>query len=544
MWQKRPFQARAIGRSAETAAQDVLNGKILLFWVLAFTAAGFYLRGIVDSPAALTARFSIDDSFYYFETAWQTRLNGFVTFDGLHPTNGVHFLWFAVLSAVAWLSPGKLFLLYAAYGVSLLLVLGVYWGIWRVGTLVEDTSRLLTLLLGLFWTFLLSDRVNLFFVGMESTLHMAMLWGALAAGLTLLRAARESSAFPGRQFLVFTLWLVLVTWTRLDSAVFTAALYLYALAMLGPRRFLHEPGARTWLAASLAIAGVGAAMQIAFFLGAGGTVLPVSALVKASGMVPGSDAGIWERVMSVVFPMTPFIAKHTPLHFAVELALFAALLYFAVRRAVKAPPPLRHYYGIAAALGGATVVYAALVSADHEPFWRWYLSPVYLFYGLTIAGALREAREGLRWRLFRLPLLAASVGVFVSFCFIVLFFATYTAVPHFLARAQLGLFLKQVTAEDDVLAAFNAGQLAFFSERRTVNLDGLVNDRRYLETILGNPDALAGYLRESGVHYAVDYDFYWGKDTVEGNTTVSYTFPVPDDHFGRVLYVRRMGNVQ
>jgi hypothetical protein len=285
-------------------------------------------------------------------------------------------------------------------------------------------------------------------------------------------------------------------------------------------------------------------MQIAFFLGAGGTVLPVSALVKATGMVPGSDAGIWERVMSVVFPMTTFIPKHTPVHFVVELVLFATLLCFAVRRAVKAPPPLRHYYGIAAALGGATVVYAALVSADHEPFWRWYLSPVYLFYGLTIAGALREAREGLRWRLFRLPLLAASVGVFVSFCFIVLFFATYTAVPHFLARAQLGLFLKQVTAEDDVLAAFNAGQLAFFSERRTVNLDGLVNDRRYLETILGNPDALAGYLRESGVHYAVDYDFYWGKDTVEGNTTVSYTFPVPDDHFGRVLYVRRMGNVQ
>jgi hypothetical protein len=540
MWQNRPPEAQATAAAGGTAARDALNGKILLFWILACTAATFYLRGIASSPAELTARFSIDDSFYYFETAWQTRLNGFVTFDGLHQTNGVHFLWFAILSAVAWLSPGKLFFLYAAYGVSLLLVLGVYWGIWRVGTLVEDTSRLLTLLLGVFWTFLLSDRINLFFVGMESTLHIAMLWGVLAAGLTLLRAAGESSAFPGRQFLVFTLWLVLVTWTRLDSAVFTVALFLYALAMLGPRRFLHEPGAKKWLAASLTIAGVGAAMQIAFFLGAGGTVLPVSALVKATDIGPGSDAGIWERVMSVVFPMTTYTPKHTPVHFAVELALFATLLCFAVRRAVKAPPPLCHYYGIAATLGGAIIVYAALVSADHEPFWRWYLSPVYLFYGLTIAGALREAREGIRWRLFRLPLLSASVGVFVSFCFIVLFFATYNAVPHFMARAQLGLFLKQVTAETDVLAAFNAGQLAFFSERRTVNLDGLVNDRRYLETILGNPGALAGYLRESGVHYAVDYDFYWGKDAVETSTAVRYSFPIADDHFGRVLYVRKM----
>jgi hypothetical protein len=477
---------------------------------------------------------------YYFETAWQTRLNGFVTFDGLHRTNGVHFLWFAILSAVVWLSPGKLFFLYAAYGLSLLLVMGVYWGIWRVGTLVEDKSRPLTLFMGLIWTFLLSDHINLFFVGMESTLHMAVLWAALATGIALMRAKDASGAFPGRALLVFTACLVLVTWTRLDSAVFSATLYLYAQATLARRYGTNGSAFRKFLAWSIVIAAAGAAMQIGFFCLAGGTVVPVSGLVKATGLGPEVTAGLWERVMSVVFPITSFIKAQTPPTLLAKLTLFAALLWFTIRQAVKAAPPLRHFYGFAAALGVATIIYTAVVGADHEPFWRWYLSPIYLFYMLAVAGVLREVRHGLDWRLFRMPALAGVASVFLSFAFIVLFFASYKPVPHYLMRVQLGLFLKDATAEGDIFAAFNAGQLAFFSERRTINLDGLVNDRRYLETVLGKPESLDGYLRANRVRYVVDYDFYWGKEAVEASTAIIYSFPVPDDYFGRVVYVREM----
>ena len=39
----------------------------------------------------------IDDTYYYLQTAWNAKVLGFVTFDGLHTTNGVQLLWFAII---------------------------------------------------------------------------------------------------------------------------------------------------------------------------------------------------------------------------------------------------------------------------------------------------------------------------------------------------------------------------------------------------------------------------------------------------------------
>ncbi|MGH6620851.1 MAG: hypothetical protein ACREF6_15005 [Alphaproteobacteria bacterium] len=244
--------------------------------------------------------------------------------------------------------------------------------------------------------------------------------------------------------------------------------------------------------------------------------------------------------MSIVFPIPTFVGMPMPWQLAAELALFAALLGYDVTRSRTAAAPMRHLYGFAAALGIATVVYAPIVGANHDPFWRWYLSPVYLFYIVTVASALREAREALRWRAFRIPALAATAGIAVSLLFMLLFFASYMPVPHFLARAQLGQVLKQTTAKDDILAAFNAGQVAFFSERRTINLDGLVNDYAFLRDVLNKPENLAAYLREKNVRYVVDYDFYWANAAIVDGTAARSSFPIIGDRLLRILHVREV----
>jgi hypothetical protein len=538
MMQNRPSRAQAVGMPPEAVSGSALNGKVLLFFMLVVLTASFFLTNAWRAPEDLTARFTIDDSFYYFETAWQTRLHGFVTFDGINRANGVHFLWFVVLLAMAFAAPSKMFILYGAYCISFVLVMAVYAAIWRIGTMVRDRSRLLTLLMALCWTFLLSDRGNLFFVGMESTPHMAVLVGCLIAFLALMQALDDPRRFPGRELLAFTVSLVLLTWVRLDSAIFSLFLYAYAIASLARRHGGHDARFRKYLVVSAAIAACGAIVQFGFFQAAGGTWLPISGLVKASGIGPAIAAGLWARYMSIVYPIPTFLYPPTPLQLAAELALFLALLCYAAVRAWMAPAPMRHLHGFAAALGAATAVYAPVIGAYHDPFWRWYLAPVYLFYILTVAAALREAGEAFSTKMGRIALLPGAAGAAALLLCGGLLFASYQPVPHYMARAQLGLILKRTTPESDILAAFNAGQLAFFSERRTINLDGLVNDYGFLRDVLGKPQALAAYLAEKNVRSVVDYDFYWADGIISDATTVRASFPILGDRLSRTLFVR------
>src|SRR5688500_7008341 len=48
-------------------------------------------------------RITIDDTFYYLNTAWNQRHIGFTTFDGINKTNGVQFLWYWILVIFSYL---------------------------------------------------------------------------------------------------------------------------------------------------------------------------------------------------------------------------------------------------------------------------------------------------------------------------------------------------------------------------------------------------------------------------------------------------------
>ena len=56
---------------------------------------------ILLSGGDLSTRLVVDDSFYYYETAWRFAESGAVTFDGVNATNGVQFLWFWLVAGLA-----------------------------------------------------------------------------------------------------------------------------------------------------------------------------------------------------------------------------------------------------------------------------------------------------------------------------------------------------------------------------------------------------------------------------------------------------------
>ncbi|GAH14848.1 unnamed protein product, partial [marine sediment metagenome] len=81
------------------------NGKILLQSLIVISIRFFYI--IIGGPEYITSSLTNDDSYYYFNTAWNTKLYGFVTFDSIHKTNGVHLLWFFIVYFLSFLTNSK-----------------------------------------------------------------------------------------------------------------------------------------------------------------------------------------------------------------------------------------------------------------------------------------------------------------------------------------------------------------------------------------------------------------------------------------------------
>lgn len=83
-------------------------------------------------------------------------------------------------------------------------------------------------------------------------------------------------------------------------------------------------------------------------------------------------------------------------------------------------------------------------------------------------------------------------------------------------RYNAAIWLKSNTNEEDIIGSWNAGQIGFFSDRRVINLDGLINNYDYYERILLNDNKFNSsefveYLNENNVSYIVDYKFYGFK---------------------------------
>lgn len=516
--------APPIGTAFRSAGIRMPNASILLFCVTVATVGTFFLFHIVSSPEELTSRFSVDDSFYYFQTAWQTALSGFVTFDGIHQANGVHFLWFVLLYAFALLSPDKIFLLYAGYLVALALALLVYGLIWRAGTLLDDRRRHLTLVIALLWTVILAGKSNQLFVGMESTLHMATLWACFVTFLKFTRKLEDGSDIPNIDFLLLSVCLVMISWARLDSALYSLIFYLGALFLTMRKNKIHAVLFSKCFWLSLIVIAVGAAIQIGFYMQSAGTVIPISGLIKAASP-HATSVEMLRSFVSILFPFGNIAALHAEWFLVTGTLLFLLLLFYVIWQARRAATPIHWAFHFASLLGVGTILFAALSCSHHDAFSRWYLAPVYMFYILGCGCFLHRSLYGTGVPSGRNGLFHSIVVLALYLLGISGLIESYARTPLYLTRYQLSQFLRDHTKPNDVLASFNAGQLAYFSDRKLINLDGLVNDKRYHDEILNKPSKILSYLRDNDVTYVVDYDFYWAESEIINNTELVYSIP-------------------
>lgn len=464
--------------------------------------ASVLARGVEYIATTLTN----DDAYYYLQTAWNIKQLGFPTFDGLHATNGVQFLWFWIVTLAAWLAPTKAALLHVSLMITFLFNAACYLIIWQLGQALQ--RPVLALYLACFW-FFLSFGSGIYSIGMENSLHALIFWAVVWQATTFLMRAQHHQR---PQLLQLTILLIFNVWTRLDGAIFSIILYGSCLFYAFYTEIFNVSRRRDLVGVVISggITLLGLAIQMIIFQWMGGSILPVSTLVKQSW-------SNWDNVWSSV--ALPIIG------IMIVLGLIAVRLFKLYDPEQKLAAFKVVWYSL---LVGVIFHLISTAGVDAYRWYLWYLSPAYIFWIITISliidGFVRLITSRLISKTSLLLPITVCLLIFTAAGFLFVL-RLATPVPLYVTRYQAAQWMAENLPANSVCASWNAGQIGFFSERRVINLDGLINDIDYYRRVLLGPFTWVDYIYENGVDCIADHNR--SRISASGFSVVQ-SFPVND----------------
>ncbi len=439
----------------------------------AAVAIGFYLfsdfRQVLESVP--------DDVFYFLKTAQSMAQGRGMTFDGIDPTNGFQPLWLFALVPIYWIHSGEPEAMTRAMLILQVLTLtGIGW-LLHV-TLRRVLSAAAATIFGLAYVFaIVAPGAN----GMEST----MLIGALALLFVFVLNAQPFTRYSALPSLVTGVLLGLVFLARLDHVFLPLLIF-----MVGGVLFLFHGERRREHFWRYLLMGVGFAAVILPYL--------IHNALYFDGIMPMSGK------LKSTFPHIALAPKTLKkLGVAQTSIAVAALLYivnyFRTRRAAITPP--EHTLRAGMAFLGAAIIVHYLHTAL---FMQWgVFGWHFIAYNLFLCVLLGD----LAWRyraLLAPKLLWAALFVMISAG------AAWTASTgleheYNAASYDAAQWAKQNTPADAIFAQKDTGTFGYFSERRTINLDGLVNNVNYQDTLRSG--MLHEYFANRGVDYLIFHAF-------------------------------------
>ena len=481
----------------------------------------------------------VDDTYYYLQTAWNAKTLGFVTFDGLHATNGVQLLWFVIICLLAILAKSKAALLFTTLAVSFLLNGICYLIILKISAVLKQP--VLALFMASLWA-LQSLPFRIYSTGMENSLHALVFWCIIWQSLEFLIRVQNHEK---PNFWSLTVVLILAVWTRLDSALISAVLFTFCLGTLAStyrhnlKLFLQQHGKT--IAGAGFLAGFGLIAQLTAFQLMGDSFLPVSALIKTSGAGGESTMGWGDKLVEVFLLGMPSILQgRFPTLALILIGIFGILLVILARVTLRNHSnKLQSYLNLWSCLLFGEIIYyiyVAVSGAGYTPYFMWYRSPSFIFWIITGSLLALFTFERIKWdrqpfNIFKWAPVGLSVIIFAIAIYMFARSINFTS-KLYAARYNAALWIAENSPPDTVFASWNAGQLGFFSNRTFINLDGLINNVDYYERVLRGPVPLADYLAENKVDYIVDYSIYHPIP----DYPVVYSFPL-NDETGRSIHI-------
>ena len=477
-----------------------------------------------------------DDAFIYFVIARHIAAGLGATFDGITPTNGFHPLWALALTPIFGAMPQGDLPVHLALTLSAICdtAAGALagWVAWRAAA-VQGTARerhafrshamMITMALYLFNPRAIVESIN----GLETGLAML----ALAACVAAWQSARES--LTTKRALAFGALAGLTVLARSDLGV--------VLAVLGLDLFIRPMfvGAlRRQVLRNGVIAGIVAVVVVApWFIW---SQLRLGTIAQSSGVaipslvaytIQNSDpATLWN---SLLFPIINVSFRNTIIYPGVAIIVLVASALLNLRHSNPNSNSNSNYLWLLA-------IGALLIILIHT-FVRWYPRGWYfvpLAWGTALAVGPASA-AGFTTALGKRLAVWIWIGVGVV-VFAQMIKTINEPGPKWQADMVAGAeWLAANTSPDDTVGAFNAGIYAYYSGRRVINLDGLV-DWGAIEA--RREKRLLDYFASRGGTLLIDHrDYIWNSFSPffgERSLELVAELPVADSTYGPIVVYR------
>jgi len=473
-------------------------------------AAGIGLLVLAWQPASfIYSHFMQDDSFYYLQIAKNIAAGYGSTFDRINPTNGYHPLWAFLLVPLFWLVPDN-----NALAIHLTLTLQVVLTLVSMA-LFYRLSRLFLDRQAAFFGLLLWVNPRLVRLWLDAmptilsvSIHLALI------SLICTRSPLQRPSRP-RDDLAAGVLLGLAFLSRLD-AVFLVLSVGIAIGFhcLFRKRYPIGHAARRVTVMGIPVA-ILALPYLFHNLCAFGHIVPISGALKMAHYDLLSVVAVKKTEIQSLWPLRLAAVLFSSLLPSVWVAALVALLCLAGALWLVRGGIVRSFQKLHGLSGvGFYVLFAFLHFVYNSVFipksiiYSWYWVPEVLVGLFGAASLFFVVRQWLATRRYPLAAVATSVGYGACVLLFIADLALRWDHPRHRFLEEIykqAMWIRESLPQDAVIAAWDAGALGFISERRVINLDGLVNNFELQD--YKRAGRLGEYLDKKGCQYIAQFFF-------------------------------------
>ncbi|RMF93722.1 MAG: hypothetical protein D6734_09410 [Candidatus Schekmanbacteria bacterium] len=452
----------------------------------------------------------VDDAFYYFQTARNIVKGLGSTFDGINPTNGYHPLWMLCILPIFYFTKSSPELsIHFVMTLQVVILAGI---ILLFGKIIYEKfgKAYAVIALAIFiWPRFLSQTEY----GLEAGLLIFLLFVTVYFSLK----SKIFSSYAGfRQNFLFGIILGFVFLARLDSIFLIAAIAVYLFLQIFIQSNIEiQKRINIFFKKSFTLA---LPVILIAFPYLTYNYLKFGHIVTISGSLKHS------------FPVPHFFKEYF-FEFKEFSIIFFLALFFLIFILLRKDSYISfcedNEYS---AISTIFALYVILHFADTIFFmkwavFRWHFAGYVVFLILIsplIVDFLSEASKKM------LKIEKKVFLTFLSFAFLVgAILSQMISVSRGMENKfqynvyEEALWVKDNTKKEDVLMIEDAGILGYFSDRRVVNIDGVINNFELQEYF--KEGKFVQYIKDKGIKYFAHHAF-WNSPTVREGTYKSYLF--------------------